>query len=144
MIEKSQIKCLKNNRIERWANIQSGFFNGRVYLVGSSLTKEDPRDTDIVCIISDYDFCWRYGLYAKHSEDKEEHRKACEEWYENYKTGTYDDTHWYWCKDVVHKAQQGARFIATINIDYKVISETMDKINFNEKLKLRIDKNPLL
>lgn len=39
--------------IRRWANGTAARFGGQVYLVGSALTEEDPRDWDIRVVITD-------------------------------------------------------------------------------------------
>jgi len=47
-------------------------------------------------------------------------------------------------KDVIHKAEQGARYIGNGMLDYKIISESHDKQEYSDKPKLRIDHNALL
>ncbi len=37
-------------------------YNGPVYLVGSSLRIANPRDIDVRVVVTDYEFCGRYGF----------------------------------------------------------------------------------
>ena len=47
-----------------WAQCMAARFGGPVYLVGSALTKENPRDVDIRIVIPDHDFFNRYDRLA--------------------------------------------------------------------------------
>jgi len=140
MLKPEEIETLNNKRVELWANIQSGFYWGKVYLVGSSLYSKTPRDLDIACVISDKMFCDRYNLTAFGGS----YSQSVIKWAEGYKSGEYTDSHWAWCKDVIHKAEQGARYIGDGMLDYKVIAESHDKQDYSDKPKLRIDTNPYL
>jgi hypothetical protein len=44
-----------------WACQVATRFGAPVYLVGSTLTEENPRDTDISIVLSDEEFAARYG-----------------------------------------------------------------------------------
>lgn len=55
--------------LEGWANWLASRFNAPVYLVGSALVKERPRDVDIRVIMPDDEFCQRYGI--RHWTDTE-------------------------------------------------------------------------
>jgi hypothetical protein len=47
--------------LEGWANHIAGRFNAPVYLVGSALREERPRDIDIRIVLTDEAFMQRYG-----------------------------------------------------------------------------------
>lgn len=44
-----------------WANQIAARYGHPVYLVGSALTEEHPRDVDVVCILPDDEFFARFG-----------------------------------------------------------------------------------
>lgn len=48
-------------QLHGWACQVAVRFSAPVYLVGSTLTEDDPRDTDISIVLSDDDFAARYG-----------------------------------------------------------------------------------
>jgi hypothetical protein len=43
----------ETHSLVRFANKMCGFYGHPVYLVGSQLTSETPRDVDLVCVIPD-------------------------------------------------------------------------------------------
>lgn len=45
-----------------WGQYMAARYNGAVFLVGSVLTKENPRDIDLRVVVADKEFCGRYGL----------------------------------------------------------------------------------
>jgi hypothetical protein len=117
------------NLVARWANIMAGRYRHPVYLVGSQLHSEKPRDIDLVCVIPDEEFKARYGC------------DDVEKWVNDYKSGMYDDSIWDWCADVSNQALHGMRF-CRMQIDFKVIPASYDKIDYTGKPKVRIDTRP--
>lgn len=114
--------------IVRWANLIRAFYGHPVYLVGSSLTKENPRDCDVVCVIPDEEFILRYGV------------DDVKQWGFRYRSGSFDlhESCWKWADDVVHKSLQGMRFTRKY-IDFKVFPESYDLEHFKEFQKLKLD-----
>ena len=55
--------------LSKWACQIAGRFNSPVYLVGSALYKEYPRDVDVVVILSNQDFVNRYGFSCDKTQD---------------------------------------------------------------------------
>jgi hypothetical protein len=45
-----------------WSQYMAARYNGAVFLVGSLLTKQNPRDIDLRIVVADAEFCGRYGL----------------------------------------------------------------------------------
>jgi len=48
-------------KLNQWAFAVKKVFGGSVYHVGSSLTKKDARDVDVVCILDDEEFVKLFG-----------------------------------------------------------------------------------
>lgn len=128
------------DQLIRWANAMSGFFGHPVYLVGSQLTKEKPRDIDIVVVIPDNDFKLRYIAYD-HEYCKNRHTVTdhVEQWRMRYKTGIYEPSNWLWWDDMCHKSLQGCLYTNSL-VDFKVISQFHDDKDYKDTPKLRIDE----
>ena len=139
MIARCKIKILESDLITRWANAMSGFYGHPIYLVGSQLTKTNPRDVDIVCVIPDEEFKLRY-IQIYH---KEHHDIEIQQWYSRYMCGLYNESNWLWWRDCHAKSIQGMRNTRQM-IDFKVWAESTDKGNFYHKPKLRLDEKSKL
>lgn len=129
------IPCLKNDRLERHANGLAGFFGHSVFLVGSQLTRDDPRDVDLVIIIPDSEFVLRYINQFEvigHTD-----QEKCEQWGYRYLSGLYNESNWVWARDMVHKNLK-AMEVTSMLVDLKVLPESYHKRQYADKPKLKI------
>lgn len=110
--------------LARWANHVRGFYGHPVYLVGSALTKEEPRDIDVICILPDEEFKHRYGI------------KNIEQFFRDKILGDFSKPHWNLVDDYLKKTKHGWRF-TKMNIDFKVKAEYENK-NFHYTSKKEI------
>jgi len=107
-----------------WANQIAGRYGFAVYLVGSALTTEDPRDVDIRAVLTDAAFFARFGikpLLALHEAWKPEQSEGTRRLYEEQA-----------------KISRGAAEVFHLNIDFQVQSETWATI-FHDRPRRRID-----
>lgn len=100
-----------------WANQLAGRFNAPVWIVGSALLTENPRDIDILVVISDIEFKNRYYT-------------SC---YDVYRT---INPHKKYFQDMAKLGAWAHKNISG-NIDLKVQDESFNKM-FKDKLRLRI------
>ncbi len=109
----SQLITFPDNHIlVRWANKIRAFYGYAVYLEGSALTKKNPKDYDIFCIIPDEDFELRYG--------------NTKIWKKEYMFGEIiEGIIWGWAEDCYKKSINGMKF-TKLNIDFKVIPQDFD------------------
>lgn len=138
MKEKVEIKCLENDLVIRYANNVSGFFGHPCYLVGSQLTKDNPRDVDLLIIIPDEEFVLRY--INQHDAIGENDRQKCVQWGLRHINGLYNESNWKWAKDISHKSLQGMRF-ARAYIDLKVYPQSYQDDYHKDDLKLKISED---
>jgi hypothetical protein len=109
--------------LSKWACQIAGRFSSPVYLVGSALTKEYPRDIDVVVILSDEDFFNRYGLKAIETQVVGD---------------TVDEKYRRYWEDVA-KLTRWASMNHNLNIDFKiqdVSSVRLTGLDSEEKLRL--------
>jgi hypothetical protein len=118
MKERTEIKCLQSDILIRCANNLSGFYGQPVYLVGSQLTKDDPRDVDIVIILPHDEFVLRY-INQRETIGITNDEK-CYQWGLRWKSGLYNESNWVWAKDVSHKCLQAMKW-TSMYIDLKVL-----------------------
>ena len=118
------------------ANQTSGFYGHPVYLGGSALFKQKPRDIDLFIIIPDSEFVLRYinqkvtiGLDIK---------EKVTQWGSRFKLGTFDESNWVWCDDMVHKSLQSMRRTDML-IDLKVFPQSYQEYYYGHKPLLRLD-----
>jgi hypothetical protein len=106
--------------LRRWANEIAKRYDSPVYLVGSALTKPNPRDVDVIVILSDEAFFKRYGC----------------NWFEAVeKTGT----NWVkWNDEMIEVFH--AFTIPSILLDFKVESISWSDILHPTKPAIRIDE----
>lgn len=137
--DKSKIPCLQNDLLIRWANHVAGFYGHPVYLVGSQLYKDDPRDVDVACIIPDAEFVIRFINQAKVIGNTD--FEKCQQWGYRYRSGLYDESNWVWAKDVSHKSLQGMR-ATMMQIDLKVYPQCYQDENFQGKPIMKLCESP--
>jgi hypothetical protein len=126
-MNKLELPLHPHNLLVRWANQIRGFYGYPVYLVGSQLTdKPNPRDVDVCCILPDDVFCKRYQV------------KDLDQFLLKKNSGLWEKENWEWSDDMVHKTHQGWDF-TNMNIDFKVISTTEDRIEYKDKPRLKLD-----
>lgn len=99
-----------------WANQLAGRFNAPVYIVGSSLVRNDARDLDVIVIIPDDEFKNRYNISCHDVQLV----RAQKYWEDMAKLGSWAH------RNVVE------------NIDFKVQDESYQDL-FAGRKKLRID-----
>lgn len=136
--DKKDIPCLKKDLVVRWANGIAGFYGHPVYLVGSQLYKDKPRDVDVICIIPDREFVLRYINQFEvvgHTDFEK-----CQQWQMRYKSGLYNESNWVWAKDVLHKSLQGM-YYTSLQIDLKVYPQSVQDKEFADKPKLKISQD---
>lgn len=110
----------------RWANLTRGFYGHTVWLVGSQLFKDDPRDVDMAVYLPDEEFCLRYGV------------TDLESWLKNFNWGVFEASHWAWADDMVKKSLHGMRF-TSLPIDLKVLPQTYIDRFFPNCDKIQVD-----
>ena len=118
----------------RFANKMCGFYGHPVYLVGSQLISETPRDVDVVCIIPDNEFKLRY--YPDWWEDKE--LETQEKFFLGIHTGIHKQEHWDWYEDMSKKTLFGMNSLH-LPLDFKVYPESYCNEKFKDLPKLRLD-----
>lgn len=110
----------------RFANEQAGWYQSPVYLVGSALTKKEPRDIDIRVPLANEDWIGRYGGLA--------------EWWEREGiTGDWTEVRWRWSEDCTRTTKR-AWAITMLNVDFQVQPAT--HFHSFRGRKLRIDTWP--
>jgi len=114
--------------MQRWANIIGGHYGYPVFLVGSALTKEDPRDYDIRLRLPDKIFSLRYQV-----EDGD-----IEQYIMRTKAGLWLDSHWRYARDAVKQWERGCKF-TRLNLDFQIYPGTYWK-EFDGEPRLRLDK----
>lgn len=122
------LRFKKNSRITRWTNMIAGYYGYPVYIVGSTLTKENPRDLDLVCIIPDYDFELRYDCKLR-------------EWINGFIMGSYSDEHWRWANECLKRSINGMKWTRKLT-DFKVYPKSYDEEYMDHLPKLRTDSRP--
>lgn len=85
------------------ANQLYGYYGGEVYLVGSSLQKENCRDIDIRIIITDVDFERLFGKYSDFAKE--------------YNSGDFGITTWRWVDDRLKRCRDLSKRTGE-NIDF--------------------------
>ena len=138
LIPKENIQCLQSDRLERYVNHLASFYGHSVYLVGSQLYKEDPRDVDIVIIIPNSEFVLRYINQFETIGHTDEEK--CEQWTLRYQSGLYNESNWVWAKDVSNKCLQAMKNIQ-MNIDFKVYPEYYQNRYHVNSPKLKISSD---
>jgi hypothetical protein len=116
--------------LRRYANIISGKFALPVYLVGSALTKEDPRDYDLRVKIPNKEFEKRYFC------------DSAEQWMLRFQSGLYDESNWLWAKDNVKITKRGWTF-CRLNIDFQAYPACYWK-KYEKERKLKLSHIKLL
>jgi len=83
-----------------WANQMAARFNAPVYLVGSALTEEHPRDVDVRIVLPDEAFLQRYGCSWEHvrligpsGTQHEAYPDVCRYWRDVAKLGAWASKH---------------------------------------------------
>lgn len=95
-----------------------------VFLVGSSLNNDNPRDVDIRVTLPDDVFEARYG--------------SVKEWREDTWRNEWREARQKWANDTA-KLSSFASVCVKMNIDFQVIPESLEKDLFKDKVKVRID-----
>lgn len=114
---------MSEKNIEGWANQMAARFGHPVYLVGSALTQEKPRDYDVRIMIPDEEFVARYG--------------PINDWLHNI-WGTWEDAGYRWGNDMA-KMNRQATIILQDNIDLQVFPKTWADAVYSGKPKKRLD-----
>lgn len=97
-------------QLTKLANQWYGYYGGPVYLVGSALDKEDPRDIDIRVVITNQDFERLFGKY--------------EDFVVEYNSGKFGSCSWRWVEDRLKRCRTG--YVETnANIDFSCYAEDM-------------------
>lgn len=115
----------------RWANLTRSFYGHPIWLVGSQLYKDNPRDVDIVCWIPDDEFCFRYGVNPEHLH----------QWNLNVVQGVFEPSHWAWSDDNHKKGLHGMRYTG-LPIDFKVMSQSFADMYHLGCTKIQLDTRP--
>jgi len=126
MKDRKDIPCLQTNLLERWANLIRGFYGHPVYLGGSQLVKDAPRDVDVFVIIPDDEFKLRYQC------------DDIKQWGLRYNNGLWDDSNWNWADDISHKSLQAMKFIR-MQIDFKLYPQSYQDEFYKDKELLQLD-----
>lgn len=126
----------ETDKLVRFANKMCGFYGHPVYLVGSQLTSETPKDVDVVCILPDEEFKLRWfpdWFLGENSLQDE-----IDKFYLGVHTGIHLPEHWNWYEEMVKKSLFG-RKSCRLPIDFKTESKSYAETHFNDKEMLRLD-----
>lgn len=94
--------------LKKYANQLYSYYGGNIYLVGSSLYKEECRDIDVRCVVSLYDFERLYGNFN--------------DFFDQYTSGNFNKNAWKWSADRLKRSRQLYDAIKE-NIDFAVFPE---------------------
>lgn len=108
IITKTKLTKEKLILLKKWSSIISKQYNSQVYLVGSACIKDDYRDVDIVCVISDENFESKY--------------MNVDDWISEGKTGLWSDNRWKWSNECIKIWGECCKQ-TMLNIDFKIIPE---------------------
>jgi len=109
-----------------WANQIAARYGHPVYLVGSALVEEKPRDVDIVVILPDEEFTNRFGP-----------------WPETQMLGPIvTEGAKRWAAECGKLARWVTKYHPAVNVDFKVESDDWAALKYTGKPKLRIDSVP--
>ena len=120
----------KISKLSRWANKMRGHYGTPVYLVGSSLTNENPRDYDIRICLPDKDFMMRYSC------------NDIEQFCLRLDSGLWDDSNWLWSDDRLKMTKRGWN-TTNLNIDFQIYPIRLWN-EFKNKDKLQIDTRQIV
>ena len=129
----------ETDRLVRFANKMCGFYGHPVYLVGSQLTSETPRDVDLVCIIPDVEFKlrWLPDWWLGENMITEE----IEKFFLGIHTGIHDQEQWNWYEDLLKKSLFGIKE-TRLPLDFKVYPKSYTDKHYENKPKKRLDTRP--
>lgn len=109
-------------RLRPWANQLAARFGHPVFLVGSALEEEDPRDVDVVCILPSLEFWGRYGGSLSHEAPSAQWKPGSLRWGRDMaKLGAYASQH------------------LGVNVDLKVQADYLADHRFPDRPRERID-----
>ncbi|WP_221039213.1 hypothetical protein [Gelria sp. Kuro-4] len=80
-----------------------------IYLVGSALNTDTPRDVDILAIMPDDEFAKRYG--------------SVKEWVQQGETGDWGEARWRWSRECTRQTKQLWR-VTDMKIDFQIQPES--------------------
>lgn len=110
--------------LEGWANQLFARYGHPVYLVGSALEQENPRDVDVICVLPDDEFENRFGPW-----------RECERFGPDQTPGSKR-----WCAEVGKLSREATAKHPSVNIDFKVrAAGAWWNQREDHKPKLRID-----
>lgn len=116
-----------SNALRNWANQIAARYGHPAYLVGSSLSREDARDIDIVVVLPDDEYWGRYGRQYEWMRSARE--AVDEDWSEAAKR---------WGADVGKlSAQAAAEGVG--NVDLKIQNAVVASTSHAGKPRRRID-----
>ncbi len=126
----------ETSSLVRFANKMCGFYGHPVYLVGSQLTSESPRDIDVVCELPDPEFKLRFFPDWWDSDLSE--KQEIEKFFLGIHSGLHKTEHWNWYEDNLKKTLFAMKMLH-IPIDFKVYPKSYCEDNFKDKPKMRLD-----
>jgi len=133
------MKAWENVRIVMIANKLRMFYGHPVYLVGSAIDKEFPRDVDLVIELPDKEFVTRYAWNVKGFNDTIKVTEIINNWINSVVHGiNCDDVVWNWGQDCSKKSLQAIEF-CQYNIDFKVHPVSYCKQFFDTNPKKKVD-----
>ena len=128
----------ETHSLVRFANKMCGFYGHPVYLVGSQLTSETPRDVDLVCVLPDEEFKLRY--FPDWWEGDGMIKEEVEKFFLGIHTGVHLQEHWSWYEEMSKKTLFGMGSLH-ISLDFKVYPESYCE-RHKDKPRLRLDTRP--
>ena len=136
---KLNLELDETSRLVRFANKMCGFYGHPVYLVGSQLTSETPRDVDLICIIPDEEFKMRW--FPDWWTGSDDPKEAIEKFYLGIHTGIHKEEHWHWYQDMKKQSLFGMKG-AHLPIDFKIQAESYSVSHYIDSPKKRLDTRP--
>ena len=133
---KLKLEFNETHSLVRFANKMCGFYGHSVYLVGSQLTSDNPRDVDLVCILPDEEFKLRY--FPDWWEGNDKLKEEIEKFFLGIHTGIHSQEQWDWYEDMNKKSLFGMKSLH-IPIDFKVYPKTYVDQHFLDNPKLKLD-----
>lgn len=113
------------SKLEGWADQIFARYGFPVYLVGSALTEQEPRDVDVIVLMPNDDWEARWGPITEYKIARWSLKNK--DW--------FMDTHRKFCTDMGKLSARAARILG-MNIDFRV----QPKCDCQDGPRLRLDK----
>jgi hypothetical protein len=122
-----KIKDWQLERLKYFANSTAAYLFCPIYLGGSALYKENPRDVDIFAVISDWDFYLRFGRW--------------QDWTKERRAMFTGEITWKLARECHKRWRQGCAE-TMLCLDFKIIPAILQIKNYSHLPVYRLDDSP--